>query len=143
MMTHDPDQQALLLSTLSSAPAENVCALADEVLALLPNVQVRLNRTGLVMLPYSDTRKGATFHLGEVLVAEAQVQVAEVEGYGACLGRDTRHALAIAVLDAAYQSDTARDRILAFVAEAAEQQRHEEETLMKKVESTRVEMETY
>ncbi|BCX03802.1 MAG: hypothetical protein KatS3mg053_1740 [Candidatus Roseilinea sp.] len=136
------------LSVLSRAPARDVIALADDVLRRLSDVRVIRNRTGIVMLPYRDSAKGVTFHLGEALMAEAQVQVAlpsgrEVEGYGACLGRDVRHALAMAVLDAALRGGIEVERIEAFIAAQAAALDAQDAALMAKVESTRVAMETF
>ncbi|HAO87907.1 MAG TPA: phosphonate C-P lyase system protein PhnG [Gammaproteobacteria bacterium] len=140
---YQANQQSRLLSVLSTAPAAEVSTFADQLLANLPEVKVIENRTGLVMVPYTDTRKGATFHMGETLIAEARVSMESDEGYGACMGRDTQHALAIAVLDVACQSGHFLAEIEHFVTEQEAIQNQDEETLLKKVESTRVEMETY
>jgi hypothetical protein len=40
-------------------------ALADDILTQLAHVDVIQCRTGIVMLPYRDTAKGVTFHLGD------------------------------------------------------------------------------
>lgn len=118
--------------------------LAEAILPALGEVQVLSNRTGLVMLPYTDTSQGTRFHLGEVLVAEAHVRLANgVEGYGACVGRDLLHALAVALLDAALVAGIARERILAFLVEQAAAQAAADELLLRQVEATRVEMETF
>jgi len=137
-----------LLSTLSRAPAAEVIALADAVLPRFGDVQVMQNRTGIAMLPYRDSAKGVIFHLGEVLMAEAHVRAAlpsgrVVEGYGACLGRDTQHALAMAVLDAALRGGVEAERIEAFVVEHAAVLDAQDQTLQAKVEATRLEMETF
>ncbi len=63
------------LGVLTRAPAEEVKALADALLPELGDVQVLRNRTGLFMLPMRDPVQGATFYLGEILVAEAHVEV--------------------------------------------------------------------
>lgn len=136
------------LSILSRAPAHDVIALADGILAHLSDVRVIQNRTGIVMLPYRDSAKGVTFHLGEALIAEAHVQVVlpsgrEVEGYGACLGRNVRHALAMAVLDAALRGGVEVERIEAFVAAQAAALDAQDAALVAKVEATRVMMETF
>lgn len=136
------------LSTLSQAPSSDVVALADDIVTQLARVDVIQCRTGIVMLPYRDTARGVTFHLGEVLMAEARVRAvtpsgSEAEGYGACLGRDTQHALAMAVLDAALRAGVACDRIEAYVAGAEAAQRADDAALLTKVEATRVAMETF
>lgn len=142
-ITYSDSEQSLLLSTLSVSPAAVVTRFTDALIPSLPAVRVLESRTGLVMVPYSDTRQGTTFHLGETLVAEGRVKVADFEGYGACLGRDMKLALAIAILDAACLADLHRETILEFVNAQKTKQADSEEELLKKVESTRVEMETY
>jgi alpha-D-ribose 1-methylphosphonate 5-triphosphate synthase subunit PhnG len=136
------------LFVLSRAPAVDVIALADAVLLSFQEMQVVKNRTGIAMLPYRDSAKGVIFHLGEVLMAEAHVRAAlpsgrVVEGYGACLGRDTEHALAMAVLDAALRGGVEAERIEAFVAQHAAVLDEQDQSLRAKVEATRVEMETF
>ena len=139
-----PFSQSEYLSLLTHAPAQAVKSLADEIIPDLGHVIVLQNRTGLVMLPYTDTAKGARFHLGEVLVAEAQVRLENgVEGYAACVGRDLLQALAVALLDAALQSDIQRDTIEAFVLEQRMVQQASDEQLLRQVEATRIEMETF
>ena len=109
-------------------------------------VQVLQNRTGIVMLPYTDSVKGIQFHIGEVLMAEAHVRlnlISPVEGYGACMGRDLQQALAIALLDAALRANIHADAIHAFVSAHAAQLQRADDALLHKVEATRVEMETF
>ena len=65
------------------------------------------------------------------------------EGYGACLGRDLQQALAIALLDAALRADIETQKIQAFIAAQATQQHQADEDLLRQVETTRVEMETF
>ncbi len=147
-----PDQlfaeQSVYLSILTATPAEAVKQFVEALLARLSTVQVITSRTGLAMLPFTDTVKGVTFHLGETLLAEAHVRVGDQEGYAACLGRDLAQAIALAILDALLQSNeatakTEQPAILAFVAAAAQQQQAQEMALLHKIEATRVELETF
>jgi len=139
-----PFSQSEYLSLLSHAPLEAVKALAEDVLPTLGAIQVLLNRTGLVMLPYTDNAQGTVFHLGEVLVAEAHIQLENgVQGYGMCLGRDQVAALGIAVLDAALTAQMMTKPILAFLTSQAEAQAEADRQLLRAVESTRVEMQTF
>ena len=136
------------LSILSQSPANDVARLAEIILPRLGDVIVVQNRTGIVMLPATDTAQGVTFHLGEVLVAEARIRAAlgdgrQVDGYGACLGRDTTHALAMAVIDAAQRAGIALEVIAAFVDAQLDLLQQRDAELMRKVETTRVEMETF
>lgn len=145
-----PDQSQLL-SVLSRAPAAPIKALAEQILAEvepLGAVEVLINRTGLVMLPYTDNAAGVVFHLGEVLVSEAQVRIPTasgelVQGYGMCLGRDLSQALAIALIDAAVTSGLRTDDITTLVTDQATVQAAEQDLLLRAVERTRVEMQTF
>lgn len=133
------------LEILASARPAAIKACAEKVLDGLGEVAVLASRTGLAMLPYEDTVRGTTFHLGEVLVAEAHIQVPgrDVEGYGAVVGRDLEHAMGMAVIDAAIAADHSISPILQLlIAESAHQERTDRERL-RKVEATRVEMETF
>lgn len=133
-----------ILTTLARADAARLKALAEDILPRLGDPQVLKSGTGLVMLPLRDTVQGVAFHLGEVLVAEAQIRLpGGAEGYGMVTGHDTERAMAMALLDAALTAGIAADRIRAFVmAEAATQQAEDEATL-RRIEATRVDMETF
>jgi alpha-D-ribose 1-methylphosphonate 5-triphosphate synthase subunit PhnG len=136
--------QGEVLSILTHAPAAVVQGFADGLLPALGQVEVIQNRTGLIMLPAVDSAEGTTFHLGEVLVAEAHVRIeAGAEGYAVCLGRDPVTALAIALLDAALQAGIETERITAFVAKQAEAARAADDDLLRGVAATRVQMETF
>lgn len=144
-MARDFDQPTAL-SLLCQAKADQVKVLADQMLptlARLGSLEVVHNRTGLVMLPYRDTVQGTRFHLGEVLVAEGRVRQNKLTGYGACLGRDLEQALAVALLDLAFQQRVEAPRLQAFLNEQAAQQQDAQDLLLRKVESTRVLMETF
>lgn len=141
-----PWDQARWLGVLAAAPPADVKALADRVLPTLHGhgpLEVVHNRTGLVMLPYRDTVRGAAFHVGEVLVAEGHVRQATVTGYGAVLGRDLEHALAVALLDLAAQHGGFEGLLHPFLAEHAGRQAHDTDALLRQVEATRVHMETF
>ncbi len=139
-----PYTSSEILSVLTHTPAEVIKLFADEIIPDLGSVVVLQNRTGLIMLPYTDTAHGTHFHLGEVLVAEAHVRLENgVEGYAACTGRDLLQALAVALLDAALRAGIQTEAIQAFVAKQAEVQRQADEQLLRQVEATRVEMETF
>jgi alpha-D-ribose 1-methylphosphonate 5-triphosphate synthase subunit PhnG len=139
-----PDQ-ATWLGVLNRAPAETVKAMAEQLLVQLDSdeIEVLENRTGLVMLPATDTAQGAHFYLGEVMVSEAWVRVGQSQGYTICLGRDLAQAVAIALMDALLQDNPAHPKLLSFVA--IQQQHQQEEDLMvrKQVAATRVEMEAF
>jgi alpha-D-ribose 1-methylphosphonate 5-triphosphate synthase subunit PhnG len=137
--------QSDYLSVLTLAPANEVKQFAESILERLGAISVLQNRTGLVMLPYRDTAQGSAFYLGEVLVAEAHVKLEShnTEGYAICTGRDLEQALAIALLDAALQTNLEKSSIEAFLSEQQQRQQIADDLLFKQVESTRVVMETF
>jgi len=136
--------QSEYMTILTHAPADMVKQSAESLLDSLGEISVLVNRTGLVMLPYTDTVKGNRFHLGEVLVSESRVRIgAGAEGYAACLGRDLEQSLAIALIDAALQAGIAQESLIAFLAQQAGAQRAADEALLREVEKTRVELETF
>ncbi len=135
--------QSTWLNVLARTPADVLKPFVDGLIPQLPRVEVLESRTGLTMLPYTDTRAGTTFHLGEVLVAEGRVRLDTYEGYGACPGRDLQQALAIAICDAALQGGLHDATIRGFLDEHARAQAEEDDRLRRKVEATRVEMETF
>jgi alpha-D-ribose 1-methylphosphonate 5-triphosphate synthase subunit PhnG len=132
------------LSILTHTHSEAVTTLAEYALEQLGDVQVLKNQTGLVMLPYTDSSHGTRFHLGEVLVAEAHIQLSDgTQGYGMVLGRDLLFAMGVAVLDAAYASGVLTAEIERFLHEQQQAQAAADDELLRKVEATRVEMETF
>ncbi len=132
------------MTALTQTPAENLKVFADQVLLDIRRIEVLENRVGLTMWPMRDPVKGTDFFLGEVLMAEACVRIGgEVDGYGACLGRDLEQALGIAVLDAAWRAGIAAARIEAFAVEQARLQAEADERLLKQVEATRITLETF
>lgn len=140
---HPNLEQAAYLSVLTRAPSDEVKQFAEALIPSLGPIDVLQNRTGLVMLPMTDPVEGGLFYLGEVLVAEAQVRLMGAEGYAACMGRDLEQALAIALIDAAYTAGVAQESIAHFVAEQARRLDEADRDLLRLVEATRVEMETF
>ncbi|TCM76718.1 phosphonate C-P lyase system protein PhnG [Rhizobium sp. BK068] len=133
------------LEVLAFARPTSIKACAEQVLDGLGDVSVIVNRTGLAMLPFQDTVRGTAFHLGEVLVAEAHIEVPSrnVEGYGAIVGRDLEHAMAMAVIDAAVAAGYELPRISELLAAEKQNQEDADRDRLKKVEATRVQMETF
>ncbi len=95
------------------------------------------------MLPMHDTAQGVAFHLGEVLVSEAQVKRGDLQGYGMRKGRDLEAAMAMALVDLALQADVAAKDCSAFVTEQKNIQDAEDRATLCEVEATRVDMETF
>ena len=142
---HASFSHASMLDILASADAEGIKVVAENLLDELGPVEVLVNRTGLAMLPYTDTVKNTAFHLGEVLMAEAHIRLPDhgTEGYGAVVGRDLEHAMAMAVIDASFVSDIGKAGIEEFLTNERNRQTQDDEIRLRKVEATRVRMETF
>ncbi|MFW2544841.1 phosphonate C-P lyase system protein PhnG [Primorskyibacter sp. 2E107] len=132
-----------MLSVLARAEATPLKALAETLLPGLGAITVLENRTGLVMLPMQDTAQGTHFHLGEVLVSEARIRGDRVEGYGMRRGRDLEAAMAMAVVDLAVALGQGHAVCGAFVRHEAAMQTEADYETLRRVEATRVDMETF
>lgn len=142
--TDNPYTAHEILSILSQGRAERLKALAEPLIEALDPVYVLKSRTGLVMLPYTDTAKGSVFHLGEIMASEAHIRVQDgIEGYAVCMGRDLELAMALALVDAALTGGVEQQAILALVDEEALFQAENDVALLRGVAATRVEMETF
>lgn len=132
-----------VLNTLARCDAEALKTFAEELLAGALDIEVEENRTGLVMLPMRDTVGGTAFHLGEALVAEARISALGRTGYGMRTGHDVEAALAMAIVDAAWQSGHALEATNAFLVEARRHTTAADTNRLRDVEATRVTMETF
>ncbi len=134
-----------VLGTLARMEAARIKPLAEAVLPQLGAVEVIHSRTGLVMCPMRDTVQGTDFHLGEVLVAEAHVTLKDhgVEGYGMVTGRDLEQAMAMALIDGALAASINVDTLTAAIRTEQARQAEEDRETLRRIEATRVDMETF
>lgn len=134
---------AEMLSILARAKSEPLKALAERLLDMIGDIEVLENRTGLTMLPMADTAQGTNFHLGEVLMSEARILSAGQEGYAMRRGRDLEAAMAMAIVDLSVALGLGHDACSAFLSEEAAYQADEDRETLRRVEATRVDMETF
>ena len=135
---------AQMLGILARARPEYLKRHAEALLADLGEVTVIANRTGLVMVPMRDTVGQVDFHLGEVLVSEAQItNPAGHVGYGMVTGRDLERAMAMAVVDLSVDARGMDAATAQFLAGEKSHMANADEMRMRQVEATRVEMETF
>jgi alpha-D-ribose 1-methylphosphonate 5-triphosphate synthase subunit PhnG len=132
-----------LLSVLARAEAARLKGFAERLIDELPAVAALENRTGLVMLPMRDTAQGTHFHLGEVLMSEARITAGGQEGYGMRRGRDLEAAMAVALVDLAVALGVAQSACASFVQAEAKAQTEADREALRRVEATRVDMETF
>lgn len=132
-----------MLSVLARADAERLKAFAGTLIVRLGEIEVIESRTGLMLLPMQDSARGVNFHLGEVLMSEARIRAGGVEAYGLRRGRDLEAAMAMALVDLAVALGLAQGACAEFLeAEDATQRAADDDTL-RRVEATRVDMETF
>lgn len=139
----DRPDHADALGVLARARPEPLKGLAENLLDQLGAITVIANRTGLVMVPMRDTVENVDFHLGEVLVSEAHITDATGRiGYGMITGRDLERAMAMAVVDLALAVEPAADAAQRFIETERLHLAELDAARMRRVEATRVEMET-
>lgn len=131
------------LSILARADATALKALGEDLVTGLPEVEVVHSRTGLVMLPMRDTAKGTAFHMGEVLVSEAHIRHGTHEGYGLRKGLDLEASMAMALVDIALATGTNLDMCHEFLRITDAQHRDADTETLRRIEATRVDMETF
>ena len=132
------------LSVLARSEPKRLKALAERLLENLGDINVIANRTGLVMVPMRDTVENVDFHLGEVLVSEAHItDAAGAVGYGMITGRDLERAMAMAVVDLAMATGIGNAEIEALLDGERSRLAAIDDDRMRRVEATRVEMETF
>ena len=89
---------------LANATEEQACHLATVVLQAYPTSTVQVlsgPQQGLVMLRMRETVANSQFNAGEILVTEVKLELDGQFGYGMVIGTSSRHAMAIALVDAA------------------------------------------
>lgn len=95
--------KARLLAVIAAAKTDEVAAMLDRLWSLGGFRLQRAPRAGLVMVTVRDSFD-TLFHLGEVLVSEAEVVFDGHSGYGAICGDEPERALLLAAVEAAERS---------------------------------------
>ncbi len=131
------------LGTLARADANVLKSFAETLIPDLGEIEVLGSRSGLVMLPMRDTAGGVAFHLGEVLMSEAHVRKGDAQGYGMRRGHDLEASMAMALVDLAIATDVRTQDCKAFCAAQAKAAEAADEDVLRRVEATRVNMETF
>jgi alpha-D-ribose 1-methylphosphonate 5-triphosphate synthase subunit PhnG len=131
------------LGTLARMDADTLKAFAETLIPDLGEIEVLASRSGLVMLPMRDTAGGVAFHLGEVLMSEAHIRKGEAIGYGMRRGHDLEASMAMALVDLALAADVRRADCAAFCEAEAQALKQADEDALRRVEATRVNMETF
>ncbi|MQA80300.1 MAG: phosphonate C-P lyase system protein PhnG [Streptosporangiales bacterium] len=129
-------------SLLARAPREDLEPLAEHVLAAAATEPVVLSGPdiGMVMMQVREPVATERFYLGEVLVTQAEVELAGHRGWCMRLGDDRRATLAAAVLDAAAEGE-ARDSVDALCHQVARTQDEAESAEWAEIAPTEVKFE--
>lgn len=131
------------LGVLARADAAKLKTFAETLIPDLGEIEVLQSQSGLVMLPIRDTAKGVAFHLGEVLMSEAHIRKGDVQGYGMRRGHDLEASMAMALVDLAMATDVRRSECKSFCDAQAEALQQANDDVLRRVEATRVNMETF
>ena len=131
------------LGTLARADATKLKAFAETLIPELGEIEVLQSQSGLVMLPMRDTAGGVAFHLGEVLMSEAHIRMGDVQGYGMRRGHDLEASMAMALVDLALAADVRAPDCKAFCDAQAKALQAADSVVLRRVEATRVNMETF
>ena len=131
------------LSVLARADATKLKDFAETLIPDLGEIEVLQSQSGLVMLPMRDTAKGVAFHLGEVLMSEAHIRKGDVQGYGMRRGHDLEASMAMALVDLAMATDVRSEDCKAFCSAQAEALQKADDDVLRRIEATRVNMETF
>lgn len=131
------------LSVLARADGAKLKSFAETLIPDLGEIEVLQSQSGLVMLPIRDTAKGVAFHLGEVLMSEAHIRKGDVQGYGMRRGHDLEASMAMALVDLAMATDVRKSDCKEFCDAQAEALQQADTDTLRRVEATRVNMETF
>ena len=131
------------LSILARADAPKLKSFAENLIPDLGEIEVLKSHSGLVMLPMRDTAKGVAFHLGEVLMSEAHIRKGDVQGYGMRRGHDLETSMAMALVDLAISTNVRSADCKTFCEAQSEAMQTADDDVMRRVEATRLNMETF
>ena len=131
------------LGTLARADGAKLKAFAETLIPELGDIEVLKSQSGLVMLPMRDTAKGVAFHLGEVLMSEAHIRKGDFQGYGMRRGHDLEASMAMALVDLAMATGVRHSDCKTFCEAQAGALQKADEDVLRRVEATRVNMETF
>ena len=128
---------------LAAASADDVRTCADHCLAVLGDpVVVEAPTTGIVMMQVREPVERERFHLGEIVVTRAEVDLAGRRGWAMRMGSDRVGALAAAICDAAAQADgPAAQRVDELLDETARDRHRREDDMAAKLHPTIVSFE--
>lgn len=131
-----------LLECIAYIPDRSVGKLLD----LLASKEIVIERgplTGLIMMSAMDSFE-TDFHLGEVLVTEAEVRCGEYRGYGMVIGEDPDRAVARAAAEAVWAAPNHlfRKRLNRFLRTEAGKLGKRREKESERIAGTRVRFET-
>jgi len=128
-------------AALSVAAPDRLAATAELVLeAAYGTTVVAGPRTATMLVELVESVQDQPFHVGEVVVSEAEVTVEGHPGHGLVVGHDVERALAAAICDAAGEAGVLPAEIEALVAASEQQVEQERAARAERVAGTRVTM---
>lgn len=128
-------------AALSVAAPDQLAATAELVLAAVPGTTVVAGpRAATMLVELVESVQYQPFHVGEVVVSEAEVTVDGCTGHGLVVGHDVQRALAAAVCDAAGEAGVLTKEIEALVRTTEQRVERELAARAERVAGTRVTM---
>ena len=91
-----------------------------------------------LLVPVRDPISNSDFYAGEVLVTSTIVQVNDTKGWSMVMDTNEKLSLYTAVIDAAFEADIFKEKIVTILEEAKSQDSLNKEKINQKVNATRV-----
>lgn len=91
-----------------------------------------------LLVPVKDPISNSDFYAGEVLVTSTIVQVNDTKGWSMVMDTNEKLSLYTAVIDAAFEADIFKEKIVTILEEAKSQDSLNKEKINQKVNATRV-----
>lgn len=91
-----------------------------------------------LLVPVKDPISNSDFYAGEVLVTSTIVQVNDTKGWSMVMDTNEKLSLYTAVIDAAFEADIFKEKIVTILEEAKSQDSLNKEKTNQKVNATRV-----
>lgn len=119
-----------LFRIMAKADGKTVAELAEKIKGNYPVVIIKGPQKTLTMIRMREPVKSSLFHLGEVIVTEAVVELDGTRGTAVTMGDDFEKALDMAVIDAACNKGVFADEEALLELEKAQTERERKENAM-------------
>lgn len=141
-IVHTDWDRDTLVGLLARADRDHLIEAADAVLADYAAAKLAGPQLGTVLFQVREPIEHRRFYLGDVLVTEARVRIADNDGWSMRLGDDPQATVAAAVCDAALQfPNLHHSRLLALCARTDRDIRARRQSELDEIEETAIKFE--